>query len=136
MNGFKKKLITLLIASVMVLVTALPAVAEANKVLSLPANQVWVTAGNASRSGNFSYVSARCHSVYPNSGMDTFSTIQCRVANTRGTIISDKTYLLSESAATYTEVKLKEGYLSSNPVRFDFRGNTSAAAGAVVSYHG
>lgn len=38
MNGFKKKLITLLIASVLVLVTALPAVAEANKVLSLPAN--------------------------------------------------------------------------------------------------
>jgi hypothetical protein len=131
-----KKLATIITVLAMAFVMAIPTFAAYKQSIYLPKDQAWVTAGDATRSGNYSTVKARCHSVYPDSGADFFGKIQCRVTNKNGTEISDKIYALDEGDSDYTKITIKEGYLSTSPVTFQFRGNTSAAANAVVSYTG
>jgi len=131
-----KKCLSFLAVLAMVVVMALQVSAlTENQTISLPANQVWVTAGSESRSGNLSTVSARCHSVYPESGVDLYGIIKCQVTNSSGTAITDMVSL-NESASDYTSISIKEGFLAASPVSFQFRGNTNAAASAVVSYRG
>ena len=91
-----------------------------------------MTAGTEAR--NYcDFPTVRCHSVYPESGLDLFSTIRCRLKS--GTnVISDVVHL-SELNSEYTTVTLKEGYDHVNSVTFQFSGNSNAAAYAVVSYH-
>ena len=43
---------------------------------------------------------------------------------------------LKESNSSNTSISIKEGYLSCKFVGFEFRGNSSAAAYATVSYDG
>lgn len=131
-----KKLATIITVLAMAFVMAIPTFAAYKQNISLPKNQTWITAGDATRNQSFSTVSARCDSVYPDSGADFFGKIQCQVTNNDGTIISDKVYTLDEGASDYTKITIKEGYLSTSSVNFQFRGNTSAAANAVVSYNG
>lgn len=119
----------------MVFVMGMPSFAAYKQSISLPENQVWKTAGSVSRSGNYSTVGARCHSVYPESGTDNYTTIQCRALNSSGVAITSVTKL-HETAADYTLISIKEGYLSATSVTFQFRGNTSNAASAIVSYRG
>lgn len=120
----------------MTFVMSVPAFAAYKQNITLPENQVWKTAGTSSRTGDYSTVYARCHSVYPSSGPDFFGKIQCRVTNSGGTQICDSAYVLDEGNDGYTEITIKEGYLATSPVTFQFRGNSSAAASAVVSYYG
>ena len=61
-------------------------------------------------------VYARNHAVRPISGSDVIS--------------------LKESNSSNTSISIKEGYLSCKFVGFEFRGNSSAAAYATVSYDG
>ena len=129
-----KKLVTIITVWAMAFVMAIPSFAAYKQTISLPKNQQWATAGDINRSGNYSTVKARCHSVYPDSGADFFGKIQCRVTNKNGTEISDKVYTLDEGASDYTKITIKEGYLATSPVTFQFRGNKDAAANAVVSY--
>ena len=127
-----KKLITLIIALAMAFVMALPAFAADNKTIYLPEKMSWMTAGTEARN-YFDFPTVRCHSVYPESGLDLFSTIRCRLKS--GTnVISDVVHL-SELNSEYTTVTLKEGYDHVNSVTFQFSGNSNAAAYAVVSYH-
>lgn len=100
-------------------------------------NQVWTSQSDNtdSRSGAYSTVYARNHAVRPTSGTDNFAKIQTRVTNGYGTVISD-TYTLSESATSSTSITIKEGYLASKLVGFQFRGNTNKEAYAIVSYDG
>ena len=73
-----KKLITLIIALAMAFVMALPAFAADNKTIYLPEKMSWMTAGTEAR--NYcDFPTVRCHSVYPESGLDLFSTIRCRL---------------------------------------------------------
>lgn len=130
-----KNLVTGVVAMAMALVVSVPVFSATNQTISLPKNKVWVDAGDAIRSGNYSAVRARCHSVYPDSGTDDFTKIRCRVQNSSDTVISD-TVILSETASDYTSIEIREGYISASPVTFQFRGNTNAAANAVVSYRG
>lgn len=109
--------------------------ASTQRVISLPADQSWVSAGSDTRSTSHSYTYARNHSVYPTSGVDLFSTIQCRLTSPGGTTISS-TYSLKEGADAYTEVYILDGYLHYTTVFFNFRGNSDYAANAVVSYDG
>ncbi|MDE5818676.1 MAG: hypothetical protein K2N41_06460 [Lachnospiraceae bacterium] len=42
----------------------------------------------------------------------------------------------NESASSYSELTIKEGYLDTNLVGVEFRGNTANEAYAIVSYDG
>ena len=71
------------------------------------------------------------------SGDDNFHVIQCRVTNTYAVSIGTRDfYRLYEGATAYTEITIKEGYLNTSDIFFQFRGNSSAQATAVVSYTG
>jgi hypothetical protein len=101
----------------------------------LPPNQAWTTAGSGNRSGNFSFVIARTHAVYPVGGADHFTKCQCKITNTSGTTICKSSYYtLYETSGSYTHIPIKEGYLNTTTVKFKFRGNTSDDAYANVSY--
>ena len=102
-----KKLITLIIALAMAFVMALPAFAADNKTIYLPEKMSWMTAGTEAR--NYcDFPTVRCHSVYPESGLDLFSTIRCRLKRD-SVVISDIVHL-SERSPDYTTITLKEGY--------------------------
>lgn len=133
MKNIKKIITTIVIA--ITFVTAMSTLAASNQYIYLPSNQVWVTAGSATRNTNYSTVSARCHSVYPNSGTDNYESIQCRVLTSNGIPITS-VYILNETAVGFTSMKIREGYISYTPVTFQFRGNKEYSANAVVSYLG
>ena len=116
-----KRLINVVIAMGMAAIMVWPVLAVTQQNIHLPANQVWMTAGSVYRSGNRLNVYARCHSVYPVSGVDNFHIIQ---------------YKLNEAASTYTGISIYDGHLSESPATFQFRGNTASEAYAVVSYQG
>lgn len=130
-----KKLITPAIALAMVIVMALPAFAASKQKIRLPQNQVWVTAGTEARE-YCDDPSARCHSVVPVDALvDLFSKIQCRVLSSTGESMGvNAVTTLTEGAKDYTGIRLKSAYHGVNSVTFQFRGNSSAAADATVSY--
>lgn len=105
--------------------------------VNLKANQAWSNKYSVSRTGNYSYVSARCKSVYPSSGEDNFKYIQTRIVNSSGTLLMDDDYVkLNEEDANATHIYIKNGYLNISTVNFEFRGNTDKAASAVVGIDG
>lgn len=127
---------SLVVVLAMSIVMALPVFAateQTEQTIHLPKEKSWVTAGELERSGSFSTVKARCHSVYPDGGTDFYSTIQCRVLNSDGDAITEN-ISLKEKSTDYTRIQIKEGYLNADLVTFQFRGNSNAAANAVVSY--
>ncbi len=129
-------LVGTLLLLVMLVAFAVPALAAYNQVITLPSGQTWVNTAPTSRSTNYSQVYARNHSVYPYSGTDQYELIQCRITNTSGICISEKSYVtLSEVAANATAIDIREGYLSHTQVVFQFRGNSTNSAYAVVSYY-
>lgn len=74
-----KKATKMIIVITMVFVLSIPVLATTNKSIHLPANQVWMTAGYETRSGDYSYVSARNHTVYPPNGTDTYKKFNVRL---------------------------------------------------------
>lgn len=129
-----KKLITPAIALAMMIVMVLPAFAASEQQIRLPQNQVWVTAGTEARE-HCDDPSACCHSVIPlNSPIDFFTKIQCRIINSAGKTISLKDVITLTQGNTLQRIELKSAYHGVNSVTFQFRGNTTAAAYATVSY--
>lgn len=116
---------------------AVPSMAVSVKeIVQIYSNQSWNNRSAVTRSGNYSTVLARNHSVYPTSGTDTYENIQCRVTNTSGTTISvNAPHTLNETSATSTTITLGEGYLGYTSIVFGFRGNSSKPGEAVVSYN-
>lgn len=133
----KRSMVCTVLLLAMFVAMCIPAMAASyNQVISLPANQVWMTAGNDDRSGAYSYVKAQNHSVYPTSGDDTFSVIQCKITDSSGTLLcSSSSYKLEEGTGSYTKIYIREGYLDTDTVYFKFRGNKDYSAKAVVSYY-
>lgn len=88
----------------------------------------------------YSTIGAKCETVYPETGSDTFKRIQYAADYLDGsswvTVTADPYGVLEEGASQYTPMKIKEGYLDITTVWFKFRGNTDASACAVVSYNG
>lgn len=108
-----------------------------NRLITLFADQKWTSDYSVDRTGENGDVGAKCHSVYPISGIDDFSRIQYRVVNDSGTlIINDPYVVLYEGADTYTYREIKNGYMQLTEVNFQFRGNSDESAKAVVSYTG
>ena len=114
-----KRLINVVIAMGMAAIMVWPVLAVTQQNIHLPANQVWMTAGSVYRSGNRLNVYARCHSVYPVSGVEISDTVK-----------------LNKTAPTYTGISIYDGHLSESLATFQFRGNTASEAYAVVSYQG
>lgn len=132
----KRSMVCTVLLLAMFVAMCIPAMAASNQVISLPANQVWTTAGSDARSGAYSYVNVRNHSVYPASGNDSFSVIQCKITTSSGTLLcNDSYYRLDEGDSGYTRIDIREGYLNTETVYFKFRGNTDKSAKAVVSYY-
>lgn len=131
-----KKMISYIFAAMLLFAGNMTSLAKSADVAIL-ANMTWTSDSDHtdSRSGQYSTVYARCYSVYPDSGTDTFKQIRCRVTNGYGGVISDEV-LLSESASSNSTITIKEGYLSTRFVGFQFRGNTKASANASVYYNG
>lgn len=134
------RLFTAIIVVIMVLLSCLPAFAEVrNRVIYIPPNQVWTTGiYSDTHNPDYSYVGARCHSVYPpDGGVEFYKKIHCTVENAQGVRVSDSvSVLLNETDTDYTAIELRQGYLTVTRVYFKFRGNSSVDAEAVVSYTG
>lgn len=105
--------------------------------VAILANMAWTSDSDHtdSRSGQYSTVYARCYTVWPDSGTDTFEKIRCRVTNGYGSVISNEV-ILNETASSNSTITIKEGYLAIKFVGFQFRGNTKASANASVYYNG
>ncbi len=131
----KRSMVCTILLLAMFVVMCIPAMAAYNQVISLPANQVWMTAGNDDRSGAYSYVKVKNHSVYPASGNDSFSVIQCKITTSNGTLLCNNSYYRLEEGDGYTQIDIREGYLNTETVYFKFRGNADKSAKAVVSYY-
>lgn len=134
----KKRIITLIVAMAMFCMMSMSVLAVTNKVVILPKNQTWTPRYSLTRpSTNYSYVYARCDSVYPVDGSsDNFKKIQTRIVDFSGDLIMTKEHEVLNEGNTNTKLQIKEGKLSVNPVFIQFRGNTNEAAEAVVNYWG
>lgn len=135
MKFFKKHRISILVALGMIMITCMPIFAT-SRTIELPSNQVWTAKFSEPRTGKYSQVSAKCDSVYPPSGSDNFTQIQCRVVNQSGTVISEQSFYRLTEGTPSTYITLKEGYLNLSVVYFQFRGNSSQPANAAVTYYG
>ena len=137
-----KKILHFIASQAIILVLALPQAATAssvfNKHISLASNQVWTARMGVTRSGSHYDVATKCHSVYPVTGEDTFTRIQCKVVDSDGVNIMDSglSYIVLNESAGYSQIIIKNGYLDLTKVYFRYRGNSSAAAEAIVSYLG
>lgn len=132
----RSKLVTAVTVMAMCAMMAMSVGAASNVVVYLPANQLWSGSYSVSRSGAYGYVSAECNSVYPLSGSDNFTQIQVTVVSNNNTTIMDGGYTVLKEGAGMYRLRIKDGYLNLKTVYFKFRGNSSSAANAVVSYEG
>lgn len=130
----KKNILTIIVAIAMFCMMSMSALADSDVHISLPENKVWTSSLAISRTGMFSYVWAGCDAVYPSSGSDHYTKIQTRLVNSSGTLIMTKDYETLTEGDVVTPLYIKEGYLSYNTVYIQFRGNTNAAAEAIVEY--
>lgn len=133
----KRRIVTAIVLAAMVLATCIPVFSVSEQLIYLPANQIWTKGYGVSHNIAYSYAGAKCHSVYPISGVDDFKRIQCRLSNTLDEVITYASYyVIVEGDSNYTAMRIKEGMLDTQTVFFKFRGNSSAQANAVVSYTG
>lgn len=99
-------------------------------------NQYWNTRVAVSRSGNYSYASAKLYSNTPvDGGYDSLTGAQVTLyAENSSTQISG-TYTLYESNSSNTSLSIAEGYLNEDAVRFAFRSCDSSTDGYIRVYY-
>lgn len=103
--------------------------------LHLSSNQAWNYGVTVQRSLEYSYGDARCFAVYPsNGGLDRFLKVRVKIVVGAYVTVSD-VYTISENASAPTQIKMKEGYLDIENIKFAFSGNTSSAVYADVYYN-
>ena len=130
----RKILVTGVITFLMMATMLMSTFAAIDKNITIPSNQAWTSGSSEARTGNYSNVKVKCNSVYPESGTDNFSKIQTRITNSSGTLIMNTEYTTLTEGNDYSYIAIKQGYLNTTTVRFQFRGNTSKSAKAVVSF--
>lgn len=137
MRNTVKKIVTNVFAVCLILMGSVNSLAASGVTVYIYGNQAWSADydNTDTRSKNYSYVTAQNHSVRPTSGSDWYSKIQARATNGYGLEITD-TIILNESAASASNMDIWEGFLNCDMVGFQFRGNTSNDAIAIVSYDG
>lgn len=135
-----KGILAVAVVMYLTLNTMLPVLARVeDQLILLDKNQIWSDRYDTydSRDNNYSYCTAACDSVYPESGRDNFSKIQARATDPYGSVIINKEYyILNEGVGDvkmYYDSSLDQNWTM---VMFQFRGNSSASAYAVVDYDG
>jgi hypothetical protein len=96
-----------------------------SKIVTIPATSSSWTYNSATRTGNYSYVSARCLAVD-----GAKSSIATAVFNSSMNKISGE-YTLTENnsaSATFTSVKINEGYLTTKSIYLGFHGVTDGTS--------
>ncbi len=90
------------------------------------------------RSGNYSYATARCYSVYPPNGeLDTYTKIQTRIIDPSTSFSISDLVVLCETDSVPSNIQIYQGYLSLREVVIGFRGNNPKyEAYADVYYNG
>jgi len=131
----KKKITTIIITFAMFCVMSLSAFAAKSK-FYIPANQVWTNAVAVTRTGSVNYVTVSLASVYPLEGTDNFHKIQARLVDYYGNVISDPGCVVLEEGKGDKQINLLNIHLSLCTVYLQFRGNSKAAAEAVIEYNG
>lgn len=130
----RKKIFTMLIAVAIVMIVLVGPILAARGTIYLPVNQEWVYR-TLTRSGNYSYLSVECLSVYPVSGTsDPFERIQVKMTNTSNVNIAVGTPVVLKEGEGMKSYYLREGYYNTTQVRFHFRGNSSNSAYTEVVY--
>lgn len=132
----KRKIITGLMVLVIIAMNCIPAFAQTNQRIRLSSNQRWDTFGYENRTGDYKEVLAECVTVYPINGADNFKTIQARVRDTTTRVITVDPFTKLTEGKGQKKIEIKNGYLSTPLVQFQFRGNTDAEAYAIVNYYG
>lgn len=131
---YRNKLICLMIVLAVIFCMCMSASAITQDI-AIPAAQSWTNKYNAgTHQAGYDSASAECESVYPISGIDLFHTIQCRAVNSSGTVISANSSVKLNEGDGETPILLKQGMQGNIQVFFQFRGNSSSAARAVVAY--
>lgn len=131
----KKRWISIMVVSVMFILNTVSTFAANNVSVYLPANQVWTASLLDQRSGAYNNVMMKLDSVYPTgNATDNYQKIQARIRNSDGDIIMNSSYVTLSETENTQYIPIKNGYLNTETVFFQFRGNTSAAANAVVDY--
>lgn len=131
----KKKITTIIVIMAMFYMMSISAFA-AKSTFSIPANQVWANAVLITRSCSVDYVTVSLSSVYPLKGADNFHKIQVRLTDDWGTVISESEYVVLEEGKGDKKIKILTEYLNLDTVCLQIRGNSNAAAGAVIVYDG
>lgn len=134
------KLVTGILALMMVGVTVLPAMANyavSHRLVHLPANQVWMPGGSVWHTPGIKGAVVQCHSVYPDKeGTDNYQYIRCRIVDNYGIIVSMESDKKIQEGTGYQDMELRDGYTQSGTLNFHFRGNTKESAYTDVSYKG
>jgi hypothetical protein len=124
----KKFLKTLISTGTMIgmLVGSFGMASVTSKIVTIPATSSAWTYYSATRSGNYSYVSARCATIYGNK-----SSIATAVFNSSMNKISGEYVLTANNSAsaTFTSVKINEGYLTVKNIYLGFHGLTDSTTG-------
>lgn len=131
------KMVTCLVLALVMVVSCVPLFASALTLdIPLPEGQNWTERYSAgTHQLGYDSASARCNSVYPESGIDLFRTIQCRVVNNASQVISQEPFVKLTEGAGDTKILLKQGMQGNELVLFQFRGNTTQSARASVTYN-
>lgn len=130
----KKKITIIIVAMAMFYMMSMSALAVTTKHIYLGAGQEWTVPYPITRLGDYSCVYVKCDAVYPAYGPDFLTKIQVCLVDSSGAMIMEGNYYTLTEGAGYRAISIKEGYLD-DTVYIQFRGNSSAAADAIVSYY-
>lgn len=130
--------ITIAILAIMLGTACAPAFAQGAHLVEIPANQVWTPGGSELHDTGFSHAGARIVSVSPLSGFDLFANLRCRILNSSGTVIlkNNNGYQVLSEGSSVTPLPIKNGYYNTSIVFYQYSGNSSAAANAIVWNYG
>ena len=96
--------------------------AATTKTISLPSASGVNTYTSVNRNSDYSYIRVRLNSLYPTvGGTDSYTYVICGVYTTGLTDISKASCTVSETSASYVNVHIKEGYLTTNPVNLSLK---------------
>ncbi len=131
----KKNIITGIVVLAMFYMMSMSAHAV-QALYSIPANQVWTGGIPIARSGEVNYVTVSLTSVYPLKGIDTFKKVQARLVNYAGDLVSASESVVLEEGKGDKNIYLDDDYAYFTLVYLELRGNSNAAAEAVINYNG
>ncbi len=131
----KKKIITALLVAGLMVMNAVPSFAVANQVIDLGTVQAWKKVSTpVYYPGGYSYVQARCQTVYPTSGTDNLTQIHARIFDVDDQDITRESYVTLTEGTGYHNVYIKDGCIFAQNIYFKFRATSNVSTKAVVDF--